>query len=47
MELTGRFEDDERFFDDSDAEDVHSFIEGKLIAMIGDTGRKASYRTQP
>ena len=25
---------------DSDAEDVHSFIEGKLIAVIGDTGRK-------
>ncbi|MFT3743434.1 MAG: argininosuccinate lyase [Pyrinomonadaceae bacterium] len=25
---------------DSDAEDVHSFIEGKLIALIGDTGRK-------
>lgn len=25
---------------DSNAEDVHSFIEGKLIALIGDTGRK-------
>ncbi len=24
----------------SDAEDIHSFIEGKLIAVIGDTGRK-------
>lgn len=27
-------------FFDSDAEDVHSFIEGKLIELIGDTGRK-------
>src|SRR6266536_5832106 len=25
---------DAAFFDDSDAEDVHSFIEGKLIAAI-------------
>jgi argininosuccinate lyase len=28
------------FFDDSGAEDVHSFIESKLIELIGDTGRK-------
>ena len=28
------------YFDSSDAEDVHSFIEGKLIADIGDAGRK-------
>ncbi len=28
------------YFEDSDAEDVHSFIEGKLIALIGDAGRK-------
>ena len=28
------------FFENSDAEDVHSFIEGKLIAAIGDAGRK-------
>lgn len=28
------------FFDVSDAEDVHSFIEGKLIELIGDAGRK-------
>lgn len=27
-------------FDGSDAEDVHSFIEGTLIAAIGDAGRK-------
>ena len=29
-----------KYFDASDAEDVHSFIEGKLIAAIGDAGRK-------
>ena len=28
------------FFDDSDAEDVHSFIESKLIQIIGDTGKR-------
>lgn len=28
------------YFDTFDAEDVHSFIEGKLIADIGDAGRK-------
>ncbi len=31
---------DERFFDKSDAEDVHSFIEGKLVEMLGDVARK-------
>lgn len=31
---------DENFFENSTAEDVHSFIEGKLIDSIGDTGRK-------
>ena len=29
-----------KYFDASDAEDIHSFIEGKLIAAIGDAGRK-------
>ncbi|CAN5374348.1 argininosuccinate lyase [soil metagenome] len=33
-------EADPRYLDSSDAEDVHSFIEGKLIALIGDAGRK-------
>ena len=33
-------EADSAFFDGSDAEDVHAFIEGKLIAAIGDAGRK-------
>ncbi|HYJ90062.1 MAG TPA: argininosuccinate lyase, partial [Pyrinomonadaceae bacterium] len=28
------------FFDDSEAEDVHSFIEGCLVDLIGDTGKK-------
>lgn len=31
---------DAGYFDGSDAEDVHSFIEMKLIEMIGDAGRK-------
>ncbi len=31
---------DDTFFDNSDAEDIHSFIEGRLIELIGDTGRK-------
>ncbi len=30
----------ENYFDESDAEDVHSFVEGKLIDLIGDAGRK-------
>ena len=28
------------FFDDDDAEDVHSFIEAKLVGLIGDIGKK-------
>ena len=31
---------DPNYLNSSDAEDVHSFIEGKLIANIGDAGRK-------
>lgn len=31
---------DARFFDDSTAEDVHSFIEGKLVETVGDAGKK-------
>ena len=30
----------DQYFADSTAEDVHSFIEGKLISLIGDAGRK-------
>jgi len=29
-----------QYFEDSTAEDVHSFIEGKLIALVGEAGRK-------
>ena len=29
-----------KFFDDSSAEDVHSFVEARLTEMIGDLGRK-------
>ncbi|HEY2866954.1 MAG TPA: argininosuccinate lyase [Pyrinomonadaceae bacterium] len=28
------------FFEDNDAEDVHSFIEGRLVDSVGDTGKK-------
>ncbi|MGB7070147.1 MAG: argininosuccinate lyase [Pyrinomonadaceae bacterium] len=31
---------DKAYFDETSAEDVHSFIEGKLIGLIGDTGKK-------
>src|SRR5438445_3458183 len=31
---------DAAYFDGSDAEDVHSFIESKLITLVGDAGRK-------
>ncbi len=31
---------DKNYFEDSDFEDVHSFIESRLIQLIGDTGRK-------
>ena len=31
---------DKNYFDDAPAEDVHSFIETRLVQLIGDTGRK-------
>ncbi|HET9711801.1 MAG TPA: argininosuccinate lyase [Pyrinomonadaceae bacterium] len=31
---------DDAYFDDSSAEDVHSFVEARLIAVAGDVGRK-------
>jgi argininosuccinate lyase len=31
---------DERYFDEMPAEDVHSFVEARLVELIGDTGRK-------
>lgn len=40
-EMLGEFaEMGESYFEGSTAEDVHSFIEGKLIERTGDTGRK-------
>jgi argininosuccinate lyase len=31
---------DKKYFNDASSEDVHSFIESRLIQLIGDTGRK-------
>jgi len=31
---------DSSYFDELDSEDVHSFVEGRLVELIGDTGRK-------
>ena len=31
---------DKKYFEETDAEDVHSFIESRLIQLIGDVGRK-------
>jgi argininosuccinate lyase len=31
---------DGSYFDEIDAEDVHSFVEGRLVELIGDAGRK-------
>ena len=38
--LLKRADFDGNYFNDSDAEDVHSFIETKLIQLIGETGKK-------
>ena len=38
--LAAEAEADPKYFDASDAEDVHSFIEGKLVEKIGETGKK-------
>jgi argininosuccinate lyase len=38
-EIGKRAAADHRFFD-SDAEDVHSFIEGRLVELVGDAGKK-------
>jgi argininosuccinate lyase len=40
LTLLKRGEIDSNYFDDADSEDVHSFIETRLIQLIGDTGRK-------
>ncbi len=38
--LLKRADFDRNYFDDSEAEDVHSFIEAKLTQLIGETGKK-------
>ncbi|HEX8160351.1 MAG TPA: argininosuccinate lyase [Pyrinomonadaceae bacterium] len=38
--LLARAAEDEHFLDDPRAEDVHSFIESRLVALVGDAGRK-------
>jgi argininosuccinate lyase len=40
LEILENAGQDVDFFDNSSAEDIHSFIESKLIQLIGDTGRK-------
>lgn len=39
-EIRRRAKDDHGFLENSDAEDVHSFVEAELIAAIGDSGYK-------
>ncbi|MEP7214204.1 MAG: argininosuccinate lyase [Acidobacteriota bacterium] len=39
-QLAADAESDPRYFDGSGAEDVHSFIEGKLVDKVGETGKK-------
>lgn len=38
--LLKRADYDKNYFDDPAAEDIHSFIETRLVQLIGDTGRK-------
>ncbi len=38
--LLDRAKTDASFFDDNNAEDVHSFIESKLVALVGEVGKK-------
>ncbi|HEY1403503.1 MAG TPA: lyase family protein, partial [Pyrinomonadaceae bacterium] len=38
--LLARSERESDFFADETAEDVHSFIEARLVALVGDAGRK-------
>jgi argininosuccinate lyase len=38
--LLARARADANYFDESAAEDVHSFIEARLVALVGDAGRK-------
>src|SRR5207253_1227489 len=38
--LLKRADYDKDYFDDAGAEDIHSFIETRLVQLIGDTGKK-------
>ncbi|HEY6046232.1 MAG TPA: argininosuccinate lyase, partial [Pyrinomonadaceae bacterium] len=38
--ILDRSQSDEHYFDDAAVEDVHSFVEARLVTMIGDVGRK-------
>ncbi len=40
LTMLKRADFNKNYFDELEAEDVHSFIEAKLIQLIGDTGRK-------
>jgi argininosuccinate lyase len=40
LTILKRADYDKNYFDDASAEDVHSFIESRLIQLVGDTGRK-------
>jgi argininosuccinate lyase len=40
LETIGRSGTDDNYFNDSSAEDVHSFVEARLIELTGDVGRK-------
>jgi argininosuccinate lyase len=39
-EIEARAKDDAGFFNDCEAEDVHHFVEKKLVELIGETGKK-------
>ena len=38
--ILNRAREDARYFDELSAEDVHSFVEARLVELIGDVGRK-------
>lgn len=40
LTILKRADFDKNYFNETDAEDVHSFIESKLVQLIGDAGRK-------
>ncbi len=38
--ILDRAEDDSGYFDEIESEDVHSFVEARLVELVGDAGRK-------